>query len=77
METVAPARSRGTNAALRISAKMYDVVGQDQGVQPQCPASYGQNETRLVQQLYRPEAILLGSRKMKTLPRYRLQKELD
>jgi len=20
---------------------MYDVVGQDQGVQPQCPASYG------------------------------------
>ena len=37
----------------------------------------GQNETRLVQQLYRPEAILLGSRKMKTLPRYRLQKELD
>jgi hypothetical protein len=32
----------------------------------------------LVQELYRPAAILLGNRKMKTLPAlYRLQKERD
>jgi hypothetical protein len=79
-------------------ARMYDVVGQDQDVQPQGPDSYRSKRNavcllstggrvgirilllvdRLVQQVYRPVAIFLGSRKMKTLPlSYRLQKERD